>query len=194
MFNNRTMPEKSPATGPLPEKEFLLVQELSRNPNSTQRTLSLNLGLSLGMTNLLLRRLARKGLIKVTQLDWKRTQYLLTLKGALEKSRKAYFYTRYTLRIFRQIQENITTILRKEFGSGRRDFWVIAQDEFLGLVKDAARDLELPEVEFRFLPGFAEVPAEADFILTATIETPPRTLQRKTVSLVDFDNINFRIH
>ena len=35
----------------------------------------------LGMTNLLIQRLARKGLIKVTQLDWKRTQYLLTLKG-----------------------------------------------------------------------------------------------------------------
>ena len=72
----------------LAEKEFLLIQEISRKPTHTQRDLSRSVGLSLGMTNLIIQRLSRKGLIKVTQLDWKRTQYLLTLKGAVEKTRK----------------------------------------------------------------------------------------------------------
>src|SRR5947209_3037692 len=98
----------------LAEKEFLLIQEIARKPTRTQRDLSQSLGLSLGMTNLLIQRLSRKGLIKITQLDWKRTQYLLTLKGAVEKTRKAYGYTLYTLRIFRQIQDNITVVLRRE--------------------------------------------------------------------------------
>ncbi|MCX5796554.1 MAG: winged helix-turn-helix transcriptional regulator [Elusimicrobia bacterium] len=178
----------------LAEKEFLLIQELSRKPNSTQRDLSQNLGLSLGTTNLLIRRLARKGIIKVTQLDWKRTQYLLTLKGAVEKMRKAYHYTRYTLRIFRQIQDNINTVLTREHRAGRRDFVLVARDEILELVRETAADLSLADATFTFVPAFDEVPARADLVLTATLEPAPRPVNgRRYMSLVDFDDIDFRI-
>ncbi len=112
--------------GALAEKEFLLIQEISRRPTHTQRALSKSLGLSLGMTNLLIKRLSRKGLIKIAHLDWKRTQYLLTLQGALEKTRKSYDYTLYTIRIFRQLQENITSVLHREYASGRRFFHLVA--------------------------------------------------------------------
>ncbi|MFA6003060.1 MAG: winged helix-turn-helix transcriptional regulator [Elusimicrobiota bacterium] len=178
----------------LAEKEFLLVQEISRKPTSTQRDLSQNIGLSLGMTNLLIGRLARKGFIKINQLDWKRTQYLLTIKGAMEKSRKAYHYTRYTLRIFRQIQENINTVLTREYQSGRREFVLVAQDEILELLRDTVQDLALPNATFSFLNRYSEVPAGADLVLTATLQLAPKPTEgRRYLSLVDFDNINFRI-
>ena len=184
-----------PASGEiLAENEFLLIQELSRKPTSTQRDLSQNLGLSLGMTNLLVRRLARKGIIKITQLDWKRTEYLLTLKGAMEKTRKAYHYTRYTLRIFRQIQENITTALSREYRAGRRSFTLVAHDEILDLLRDTTRDLALPGASFDFLAGFDQVPQGVDLVLTATLEAPPEPAAgRRYLSLVDFDNIDFRL-
>ena len=89
-------------------EEFILIQEISKSDTHTQRSLSQNIGLSLGTTNLLIQRLARKGLIKITQLDWKRTQYLLTLKGALEKTNKMYRHTLYTIRLFRQIKTTST--------------------------------------------------------------------------------------
>jgi DNA-binding MarR family transcriptional regulator len=183
--------------GPLAEKEFLLIQELSRKPTSTQRDLSQSLGLSLGTTNLIIRRLARKGIIKVTQLDWKRTQYLLTLKGAVEKTRKAYNYTLYMLRIFRQIQENITTVLTREYRAGRKDFILVAQDEMLELVRDTAGGLALADAHFTFAPTFAEVPPGADLVLTATLEPAPAAADggrgARYLSLVDFADIDFRI-
>lgn len=178
----------------LAEKEFLLIQEISKKPFSTQRDISQSLGLSLGMTNLLIRRLARKGIIKITQLDWKRTQYLLTLKGALEKTRKAYHYARYTLRIFRQIEENITTALSREYRTGRREFILVAQDEILELLRDTVGKLDLPGAIFSFLRRFHEVPPGVDLVLTATLEKPPKSGNgRQYISLVDFDNIDFRI-
>ena len=180
--------------GPLAEKEFLLVQELSRKPTSTQRDLSQSLGLSLGTTNLLIRRLARKGIIKVTQLDWKRTQYLLTIKGALEKTRKAYHYTLTMLRIFKQIQENITTVLTREYRAGRRDFILVAQDEILELVRDTVSNLTLADAAFTFVPAFDQIPPRADMVLTATLEPAPAPVNgRRYVSLVDFMDIDFRI-
>lgn len=174
--------------------EFILIQELSKTPTHTQRSLSRSLGLSLGTTNLLIRRLTRKGYIKITQLDWKRTQYLLTLKGAMEKANKTYHYTLYTWRLFRQIQDNITTLLRQEHAVGRRDFAVVAQDELLELLQDTIRNLNLADTSFSYFRSFAEVPAPASLVLTATLEPQPSAQNgRRFASLVDFDNIDFRI-
>ena len=178
----------------LAENEFLLIQEISRQPTRTQRDLSQSLGLSLGMTNLLIKRLSRKGLIKITQLDWKRTQYLLTIQGAVEKARKSYAYTLYTLRIFRQIQENITAALRREYAGGRRTFHLVAQDELLDLVSSTAAELKLEGASFVFHRDLAQVPASTDLVLTTTNETPSKGPSGpRLVSLVAFDNIDFRL-
>lgn len=183
----------SPLGTELAEKEFHLIQEISKQPTRTQRDLSQSLGLSLGMTNLLIQRLARKGFIKITQLDWKRTQYLLTLKGAAEKTRKAARYTLYTVRIFRQIEENITTVLSREYRAGRRAFTLVAQDEILELLRETVAGLGFADASFTYLRRFEEVPAQTDLVLTATIEAPPKALGGRRLSLVDFDNIDFRV-
>jgi DNA-binding MarR family transcriptional regulator len=185
---------KMPSGRILAEKEFLLIQEISRQPTRTQRDLSRRLGLSLGMTNLLIKRLSRKGLIKITQLDWKRTQYLLTFQGAAEKARKSYAYTLYTLRIFRQLQENITAAIRREYAGGRRSFHLVAQDELLALIADTTAELKLAGAEFVFHRALAEVPPSVDLVLTATHEAASVDGRGpRRVSLVDFDNIDFRL-
>ena len=178
----------------LAEKEFLLIQEISRQPLRTQRDLSQSVGLSLGMTNLLIKRLSRKGLIKITQLDWKRTQYLLTLQGALEKTKKSYDYTLYTIRLFRQIEENIASVLKREHKNGRRSFHLVAQDELQQLLAEKVAELSLDGTDFAFYRTFAEVPASADHVLTATLEAPPAGFPpARCTSIVDFNNISFRL-
>lgn len=177
----------------LAEKEFLLIQEISRNPESTQRHLSESLGLSLGTTNLLIRRLARKGLLKVQQLDWKRTRYLLTLKGALEKSQKTFYYARYTLRIFRQLQENIGLVLRREHSAGRRDFVFVADHELLELLKETAEGFDLAGARFTYLVSFSDLPPGTDAVFYASLERPPERRDLRCVSVVDFDNIDYRV-
>lgn len=170
---------------PLDQSELALMREISRAPIQTQRDLSRGAGLSLGMTNLLLKRLARKGLIKVGRLDWKRTQYLLTPKGAIEKTRKTYDYALYTVRLFRQLQENVTTVLRREHAQGRREFWIVAQDELEGALRETAAGLGLQGTKFSFARDFDEVPLEAELVLAATQRAPARAAAR-VVSLVDF--------
>lgn len=178
----------------LAEKEFLLIREIARQPLRTQRDLSRSMGLSLGMTNLLIKRLSRKGLIKITQLDWKRTQYLLTLKGALEKTKKSYDYALYTIRLFRQIEDNITSVIRREYDAGHRRFHLVAQHELQQLLAEKIEALALPDATCSFYGAFAEIPASAERVLTATIEAPPASFPpSRCTSLVDFNDINFRL-
>lgn len=177
----------------LAESELALMREISRQPIQTQRALSRHAGLSLGMTNLLLKRLGRKGMIKARQLDWNRTQYILTPKGALEKARKMLDYTRYTVKIFRQIQENVTTALRREHESGRRAFWIVSQDELGGVLRESVDELALSGARFEYASGFSEVPENAELVLSATQEAPPAQAAWRHVRLVDFLDVDFRL-
>src|SRR5439155_254637 len=68
----------------------------------TQRALAQRLGVALGLTNLYVKRLARKGCIKVREFPRKpatrkRLHYLLTPKGLAEKTRLTYEHMAYSL-------------------------------------------------------------------------------------------------
>ncbi len=58
----------------------------------TQRALAKATGLSLGMTNVLLRRLAERGWVKLTRLSTRSVQYALTPEGIAEIARRTAGY------------------------------------------------------------------------------------------------------
>jgi DNA-binding MarR family transcriptional regulator len=72
------------------------IRDVSReSPRMTQRQLAGRAGLSLGMTNALLKRLAENGWIKLTKLTPRSVRYALTSQGAAEILRRsAGFYRR----------------------------------------------------------------------------------------------------
>ena len=69
---------------PLNEREFELINIIGKRLGSNQRDLSQQMNLSLGQTNMLIRRLASKGFIRISQLNKRKVQYLLTPKGISE--------------------------------------------------------------------------------------------------------------
>ena len=81
----------------------------SREP-PTQRELARDLDISLGLVNAFIKRLAKKGYFKITHIPKNRAQYLLTPKGALEKSRLTYRYIRYSVGFYREIREMLVTL------------------------------------------------------------------------------------
>ena len=92
----------------------------SREP-PTQRELARDLDISLGLVNAFIKRLAKKGYFKITHIPKKRVKYLLTPKGALEKSRLTYRYIRYSVGFYREIREMLVTLFGRleQEGVGR---------------------------------------------------------------------------
>jgi ribosomal protein S25 len=68
-------------------RDLRLLEELEKNPIVSQRELSHRFGIALGVTNACLRRMARKGWIRIRDLNPRRIGYYLTPKGVLEKTR-----------------------------------------------------------------------------------------------------------
>ena len=68
-------------------RDLRLLEELEKNPIVSQRELSHKFGIALGVTNACLRRMARKGFIRIRDINPRRIGYYLTPKGMLEKTR-----------------------------------------------------------------------------------------------------------
>lgn len=64
-----------------------ILEVIADDSQVSQRALSLELGIALGLTNLLLRRLVVRGLVRVAKVHPRRVRYLLTPAGIAEKAR-----------------------------------------------------------------------------------------------------------
>ena len=98
-----------------------LLEAVDSKEPPTQRELARDLNISLGLVNAFVKRLAKKGYFKVTHIPKNRVKYLLTPKGALEKSRLTYRYIRYSVGFYREIREMLIALFSRleEQGVGR---------------------------------------------------------------------------
>lgn len=86
------------------KRELELLTEISESEGITQRALAKKLGMALGLTNLYIKRLAKKGYIKIVNVQRSRIRYLLTPQGIAEKSRLAYQYIEYSLAYYMNLR------------------------------------------------------------------------------------------
>ena len=73
----------------------------------SQRSLAKELGIALGLTNLLVRRIVKKGWVKVLNVRSNRVRYLITPAGIAEKARTTKAYFDNTLRLYTETRERI---------------------------------------------------------------------------------------
>lgn len=126
-------PTKGEAGG-LSAKELELLRSIGPDGAVSQRSLSTHLGLSLGITNILLRRLIKKGYVKVTALNRRSVRYILTPKGFSEKLHKSYAFALRTLRAHEAIRRKLELVVHRELSQGRRSFYVVGEGDLAALV------------------------------------------------------------
>src|SRR4051812_16616127 len=102
----RGVPKQSDAAqAPTPlqtRTEVRLFTAIESGTDDTQISLSKRVGVAVGLVNALLKRAARKGLVKVTSAPARRYKYYLTPKGFAEKSRLVAEYLNDSLSFFRE--------------------------------------------------------------------------------------------
>jgi DNA-binding MarR family transcriptional regulator len=95
------------------EKEDLhilrLMGEIDRLENHSQRELSRNLNLSLGLVNAFLKRLVSKGYFKVKTMPRNRVKYFLTPEGLARKSKLTAEFLHYSINYYRDIKSLLLT-------------------------------------------------------------------------------------
>jgi len=130
------------------DKEFAVINEISNNNKPTQRHIAKKVNISLGLTNLIIKHLIKKGYIKIKEVPPRTLQYILTPKGFAEKAKKSCLFTLRTINSIKAIKENIEDIIAKEYKYGARNFIISGNRELILLLEIAIRDLKLTNVSY----------------------------------------------
>lgn len=121
------------------QNELKIIDEISKEGNITQRELSKRSNLSLGAVNLILKRLAKRGLIKTRGLDKKKVEYMVTPKGFSEKAKKTYNYVLKTVDLVKTIKEEIAKIVLEEYNQGQKQFVILGGDDLADIIELALK-------------------------------------------------------
>jgi hypothetical protein len=131
------------------QRDLRLLNEVQQHGTGvTQRLLSKKLGVALGLTNLYIKRLARKGYIKITTIPRNRIQYLLTPRGMAEKSRLTYLYMQHSLSYYRDMRERLKDILTTLSRTGAKRVVIYGTGELAELAYLTLREMDLTLVGF----------------------------------------------
>lgn len=135
------------------DKEHRLLDALSRDAGLSQRQVAKETGLSLGMVNLVLRRLVKTGAIKVVSLNGRTARYLLTPAGAAEKTRRAYEYLHRTMDTFRDLRLRIEQLIAELHADGVREFVINGEGEVADIAELCLSRTTLADVTYRRANG-----------------------------------------
>ena len=83
-----------------------ILNHIEKHPDTTQADLATQLGVAVGSVNWYIKRLINKGYIKVTQMQRRRLEYLLTPQGIAEKSRLTKEFMQASLKWYRLTRES----------------------------------------------------------------------------------------
>jgi len=126
-------------------RELNLLQELEKNPIISQRELSHKFGIALGLTNACLKRMARRGWIRIMSLDHHKIGYYLTPKGFAEKANLTLNLISWTVQHYSALKEIIGRKLLEMENSGvkRIVFYGLSDEMEIAFVTLQGVNLEL---------------------------------------------------
>ena len=140
-------------------RDLRLLEELEKNPIVSQRALSHKFGIALGVTNACLKRMARKGLIRIRGFNHRKIGYYLTPKGFAEKTKLTLHLISYIVQHYSELKKIITQRLLEMQGDGlkRIVFYGVSDEMEVAYVTLQGVNLKLVgivEDDEKFTPQF----------------------------------------
>jgi DNA-binding MarR family transcriptional regulator len=126
--------------------ELSLLEALERDGHVTQRSLATKLGMAVGLTNIYLKRLVRKGCIKCENLQSNRLLYLVTPAGIAEKTRLTYEYMEYSLRLYREARQRFRADMSRHLQAQRSRIAIYGTGEAAELAYLCLKELGIEPV------------------------------------------------
>jgi DNA-binding MarR family transcriptional regulator len=128
---------------PLRDLQFL--RELEQNPNLSQRELAHKLDIALGLTNACLKKMIRRGWIKIKKIPPRRIGYYLTPHGFTEKSKLTYRFLSNTIHHYNSAKQGIAKKLLslQDEGIKRIAFYGVSDEMEIAYITLSGVKLEL---------------------------------------------------
>src|SRR6187455_3042240 len=101
-------------------RDLKLLEAVEQDAHVTQRGLASRLGIALGLANIYVKRLMRKGYIKCVNVQPNRISYLITPRGIAEKARLTYEFMDYSLHLYGEVRQHLREAMQDCAAEGKR--------------------------------------------------------------------------
>ncbi len=120
-----------------------ILDEISREALITQRTLSSRLDIALGLVNSYIKRLAKKGYLKISKGPMNRVKYALTPKGFTHRVGLTYNYMQSSISFFKDARDRIDKTYKEMAVAGVKNVLIWGDGEVAELCYISLRGLPL---------------------------------------------------
>ena len=146
-INERSENEQTPPLEGTAYRELRVLEEMDGTAEISQRRLSSQLGVALGVTNLLVKKLAKQGYIRVTQLGWKRWAYVVTPRGMARKIHLTKAYVERFIDHYSRVRALLREDLRDQGFTPTTQVAVVGTTEISELAFLALRDIGATNID-----------------------------------------------
>ncbi len=126
------------------EHDLRILEEIERNPETTQATLAAQLGVAVGSVNFVIKRLVNKGYVHVKQLQRRRLKYIITPKGFTLRSKLAVDSLQYSMRLYRETRAQAKQLVEEVRRRGYAAVAIGGDSELAEIVSLTCLELGLP--------------------------------------------------
>jgi DNA-binding MarR family transcriptional regulator len=142
---SRTTEEETERAADPDEIMLGVLSAIDRDSHISQRSISRELGVALGLANAYLKRCVTKGLVKIQQVPQRRYAYYLTPSGFSEKARLTGQYLSASFTFFRRAQEQMAALISASSKRGARRIALAGISELadVGILCASDHDVEL---------------------------------------------------
>lgn len=118
--------------------ELMVLNYINEHADATQRELSAHVGLSLGAINMILKRLVKKGLIKMDRLQPGSMKYFITPAGIASKIERTYGYVARTYNEINRLRDRIVTVINAVAKTSKANHIIFygQRDELMEMIYD----------------------------------------------------------
>ena len=181
-------------------RDLQLLEALEAESTLSQRNLSVRLGIALGLTNLYVKRLVRKGYVKCVTVAPNRLMYMLTPRGMTRKARLTYEFMRYSLDFYRDVRRHLQKSLSAAVATQQR-VAIYGTGDAAELVYLLLKNMGLEPVAIFDVAGggrFLGLPVLAiadqhevtyDVLILAALDRPAGTKKRLAAAGVSLDKV-----
>lgn len=92
-------------------RDLNLLEEIERNPDTTQADLATRIGVAVGTVNWHLKRLIAKGYVKVKRAERRKLRYIITPEGIALRAKLTVAYIEQSMALYRDTREQAKELL-----------------------------------------------------------------------------------
>jgi DNA-binding MarR family transcriptional regulator len=117
------------------QQEYELLNEIAQDSKVTQANLSKRLGIAVGSVNWYIKRLIKRGYVKVSHLDRTRLQYDLTPEGMSVFTERAMQYAKDSLTIYKSFRQKAKIVVAELQARGISQVYLDGNDEIMDILR-----------------------------------------------------------